>query len=57
MVSLLGSNFKFTYKNGESFDTDGLNFEEEIIALIIGQFISKRVHIRKYLGVDKIDKI
>jgi len=46
-VSKLGSNFKCTYKDGQKIDTDSLSFEEEIVALIAGQFIAKRAHIKK----------
>lgn len=57
LASSVGSNFKRTYKSGELIDLTELTFEEEIIALITGQFIAKKAHVKKYLGVNKVDKI
>lgn len=34
-----------------------MTFDEQIISLIIGQFIVKRVHLRKYLNIDRVDRI
>lgn len=52
-----GANFKRLFINGEMADVSSLSFEEEIIAVITGQFIAKRAHLQKYLNINKVERI
>jgi len=52
----LGPNFVKRFENFEAVETSS-SFEEEIFALITGQILAKKAHIKRFLGLEHLSKL